>query len=209
MSSGKYIQFSSHSELTPRGVLSDFYIHDSIIPNASHEVAGVTADGVPIKFEDPSIPDKLHKAMVDGRKLQDKGIEYDCNAFSIILLDFKLPELPNNTTGLYYHGDPATLITKEEYVPGPVIIGHNMRSGFETDLRNVQWFHTLAAAHTEAKPTYLHKLGVTGPLCLSGLKQALQFYRCNTAATLDVDGVTPITKQDDLQSGDYLKLVPR
>lgn len=44
-----------------------------------------------------------------------------------------------------------------------------------------QYVHTVSPAHLVSTPKYLHKLGDKGPVCLSGLREAMNVFNCTFA----------------------------
>lgn len=170
----RYIEFTtSHELLYMAGSLGN-PVHDGSSPTRFKEVLGVRVDGVPVEFSDDTIPERINKALVNGRYLRPDG-SFKCVAFVALM------------HGLEPHGpiqeeDASFVITREEVQVGPLD-----RPSMPVDLAAedpntslLSYEHMIYPAHTAEQSQYVHKIG-RGPLCLSGLEDALRISRLTIA----------------------------
>ena len=168
----RYINFSTfpgkHSEFS-RGKP----LHNGESPPRFREALGVKVDGRSVEFAEAEVIERLHRAIVDGKRLRRRRISYDCVSFAALMNNIQLRsrhDNPFNEADQNIDVDPMDVT-----VSNPVNLGnYSSRSG-------VWYVHTVTPAHLTEGPSYLHKLGDKGPICMSGLDEAMEIYGATIA----------------------------
>lgn len=131
---------------------------------------GLSVDGSRLEFARPDIPVRFHKTLVNGR---NNGV-FDCFRFAAgmrgLPMDDRYPFF--GQVNFWWKVGP------QDTPDDDVLIGSGDGGSFTRE-------HVIVPAHIivdgEMRPLYLHKLGVGGPLCVSGLSRALDYYGADSA----------------------------
>ncbi len=152
-------------------------IHDGKMPIRYKDVAGVKIDGEEVNFKDESIVDSLQKTLLK-RKSFVRQHEFDCLSFAGLMIDY-----PNINTSVV----PFLLIASGINIDPEDIANESVANIFKkTNTGGDTWVHVAVPAHTLEQPMYIHKLGNTGPLCLSGLSQVIEMYHADNAQVAEL-----------------------
>lgn len=142
----------------------------SDMPPARAEIEGVRISGEPVIFLQDHLVEDLHRSLVEGQALVGRdGKGFDCAAFALLMNGIDLVRIVRRRR---FEVDSAVQegpITDDVRQGYPLAIGD--WPGFS---RAPIYRHTLVPAHTPDAPLYLHKLGDEGPVCISGVKQAMK-----------------------------------
>lgn len=129
-------------------------------------------DGVPVRFIDETIPDRLAEAIINGQKRQGRlfgSKVFDCYYFAAAIHGLPLDE----ESAYGFEIDTETRTAEEDTPETDVVIGRGYH-----DIPIIP-DHVIVPAHQLAgedviTPSYLHKLGIKGPICISGLGKAMR-----------------------------------
>jgi hypothetical protein len=130
----------------------------------------VTIDGQPVQFSDTTIPSRLHDVMYAGTTTPARASKFDCGIFGAMMLGARYedsdnyPFEPNVDGNIPLHLSPLLL-----------------RGSSDKRLHVLIPATCRKADEPGERLTYLSKLGTEGPICLSGLKAAMQMYRATSA----------------------------
>lgn len=166
----RYINFTtSHQERTYGNP-----VHDGKRPRRFHDVAGITIDGEPLEFDDTTIPERVKQYFLSAKQLRRKRIVNDCVAFAASMESIELEDRQHNPFEVFdenviIHGDTASEIKV------PLVLARGYHDGLRIPA------HVILPAHLVSGPNFIHKLGDEGPLCMSGLNDAMSIMGCNTA----------------------------
>lgn len=150
-------------------------VHNGELPVRFLAVRGVRVDGTRIEFIDESFVDRLHRALIEGRKVQDRSAVFDCLTFVALMQNIKLCEPQGDGRFLFNERtEPLEIHTTDSSNLLPVNIGHAKGEEFD-------YVHSLYPAHTSEGAWYIQKLGDRGPVCLSSLDDSLRMYRSSIA----------------------------
>jgi hypothetical protein len=178
-----YINFTLNPSHSDRPFAGQLPLFDGNMPGRFSRYGGVTIDKEPVQFLDETIPDRLHRALVDGSSLA--GI-FDCLTFACLMQDVPMGE-PDSDGKFKFLEEMAEerVETNDTGVRGLVNLG-SIRGGND----EISYHHTVVPAHTFEGARYLHRLG-TATICLSSLEEAMRLYRCTVAvpiASIQFDG---------------------
>jgi len=166
-------------------------IHDGYIPPAKVEVDVVRFEGEELVFVDPSIPERLHRAMLDGAELDRRRYISDSVTLVAMMKGVDLAEaarqylaLPPTFSFDYDEGERVDMYSQ---LPPNVSVGLFSRYHDNNDV-----FRTVAypAAIRQQKGvlpehTYLSKLGDEGPIVIAGLTETMIAWGANIKAPLN------------------------
>jgi len=151
-------------------------VHDGRLPARYLDAQGVRVDGRQEEFIDESFVDKLHRALWRGEDLKSRGALFECVMFVALMqdIDLGMPQDDgkfhlNYETNLQVDIDPD-----DSTNTSPVMIGYAVLGG-------CIYKHALYPAHSMDGAGYVQKLGDDGPICLSGLADAMKMYPCDVA----------------------------
>jgi hypothetical protein len=185
----RYIEFTRSPENRHFSFSQGLPVHDEELPIRFLSVQGVRIDqGEPIAFADPEIVDRLHRALVETKRLESKKAVIDCLAFVALMNGIKLPR--PNSHGRFHFED--TTLTNE-------IRNDDIENLMPLNLtRGNHYEHSVYPAHTQDKAMYFHKLGDIGPVAFSTLKEAKDLY--------DLSSAHPMIKLDVVDHENYSSL---
>lgn len=147
-------------------------VHDGKMPTRYKDVAGVRIDGEDVKFRDDLIIEKLQRTLL-RRKPFVRHQEFDCLSFAALMIDY-----PGLNTSIV----PFVLTASGVNIDPNDADNESITNIFtKTNTGGDSWVHVVVPAHTQEQPMYVHKLGNEGPVCLSGLSQAIEMYRADNA----------------------------
>ena len=172
----RFIEFTTSSKNRHIEFTLGNSVHDETVPPAWLTVKGVRIDKQPVDFTDDSVADKLHKTLIEGQQLEKRGVFFDCLTFVMLMSGMDLKDARVRDGQVKF--DEETLEDEvgcdDIEITNPVNIGRKFSIG-------VTFVHTVLPAHGEGEARYMHKLGDKGPICLSGLADAMRMYQCDTA----------------------------
>jgi hypothetical protein len=165
-----YLEFSTEygKKIRRDGLIDGFAVHDGQLPPRAQPLLGVRVDGQPVEFVDETMPEQIHRAVVERSRMPRNYL--DCLAF-VALMAGALPvrqrywRYPDIVVG---RGN--SFVAAADTPEQPVDIGRMCLD------QEVQFTHSLYPAHTFEGPLYVQKLG-KGPIVLSGLDTAQALYR--------------------------------
>ncbi len=152
-------------------------VHNGEVPTRFRQVRGVRVDGEHVEFVDDSIVESLHKTIVNNKRASRRR-RFNCYAFVAAMHDVDLTEKSTSRLSSGLDVDP-----EDASIAAPVLIGN--RAGY-VGSTTVAYSHALSPAPTVEGSRYLHKLGFSGPLCLSGLRVAMDMYSSSVAHLFQV-----------------------
>ncbi|HET6746908.1 MAG TPA: hypothetical protein VFH06_02255 [Candidatus Saccharimonadales bacterium] len=168
----RYIEFTSSPENRHFSFSQGIPVHDEELPTRFLNVRGLRIDkGEPVLFGDTELIDRLHRALVETKRLESNGAVIDCLAFVALMCSMELPK-----PGLHgkFHFEDTTLTNEiqDDDMPNLMPLNLTRGNGYE---------HSAYPAHTRNKAMYLHKLGDIGPVAFSSLGEAKKLYDLNSA----------------------------
>lgn len=175
---GRFIEFSTSSRSQKYFAEFSFHspLHDGALPSRLSDSATVRINGEPVRFTDESIPEQLHKALYIMNKRWDLG--FNCRRFAAVMHD---PSIVDPLPGSFLLPDCESPVAVDDpTVTKPVVLG---TIGDSSPLCDTPFYnrHMAIPAHQPEQATYLHKLGYEGPICMSGLRAAMDMYECTHA----------------------------
>ncbi len=167
-----FINFTRDLSHPDRNFAGGLPLFDGKIPPASRVCRGVSLDGEPVVFKDSSTPERLHKAIIDGRKL---GV-FDCLIFAALMYGVPIGQPDENELFRCSKEVKAQEIKSNDVsTTSPLNLGTTRR-----DSNHISYVHTIVPAHTPEGSAYIHKLG-KNTLCFSTLSDAMRLYRATVA----------------------------
>ena len=186
----RYINFTTKSAHSSFAQGSP--VHDGNMPPRYLPLRGVRVNGMPISFLDTGIPERLHRSIYEGREIS-KSNSFDCVIFALLMAGVDIHdyigkgEIKFNVTD---HIDPVDTHPQT----GDIIDLGSYRSADDEPT----YVHTVFSAPQPDIQSCLHKLGQSGPVCISSLHDAQRIYNAPiakqiSAFCLDATGVPPLT----------------
>ncbi len=165
----RYLEFGHDRKHSPRVYGNP--VHNGKVPSGIFTVEGIKVNGEVVTFLDDKIPHKVHKALRGGRQITRSRLPFDCLWFAVLMDDASLAE--RLATGNYKVVDE----TGDQPVdPGDINQDSIVNIGRGFHDQEFGFVHTAVPAHTNEEALYIHKLGDTGPLCLSGLRDVINIF---------------------------------
>lgn len=168
-----HINFTKNTSHPDRNFAGDLPLFDGNMPGRFSRYGGVTIEKEPVQFIDETIPDRLHKALVDGSSLA--GI-FDCLTFACLMQGVPIGEPDSDGKFKFEEEMAEERIDPDDASVGGLVNLGSIRGGND----ELSYYHTVVPAHTDEGARYLHRLG-TRTICLSSLGEALRLYRCTAA----------------------------
>ncbi len=173
----RYINFTTSSKNPHVRNTFGSAVHDEKIPAARHSILGVQVDKHTIDFADSSIPDKLHRALLEGGSVIRKKAVFDCIVFAALMQCVDIGE--PDEEGLFAVSRESI---EQEIDPESLAVTTALNLGMRSRRSaGIEYRHTVTPAHTTTEAMYLHKLGDSGPVCFSDLAVAFKVFGCNIA----------------------------
>lgn len=145
------------------------------MPTRHLPLKGVRVDGAPVEFLATDTPERLYRSLLEGERIS-KTNPFDCVIFALLMAEVDIHD---------YVGRGDIQFTVTEHCD---LNGQNMTDGDIIDLGAYRggddeetYMHTISSAPQEDIPSYLHKLGKDGPVCLSTLESAQRIYNAPIA----------------------------
>ena len=165
-----YIEFTTkHTEKT-RGNP----VHDEKQPRRFRDVQGIRVDGEPVEFNDPTIPERVGRYLIESPGLKRRRIANDCVAFVALMNSVKLKDTKHNPFQEYDTTIPIRSAKDQLSNTAPLVLVKRFH-----DMSVPR--HIVLPAHLLLGRNYLHKLGDDTPLCMSSLEDALGMFDCTSA----------------------------
>lgn len=172
-----HINFTRDTSHPDRGFAGPLPLFDGKLPGRFSRYGGVTVDKEPVCFLDETVPDRLHKALVDGCSLD--GI-FDCLTFACLMQGVPMGESDSDGKFKFTEKMAEERVDRDSTtISGLVNLG-SIRGGND----EISYYHTVVPAHTVEGARYLHRLG-TRTICLSNLEEAVRLYRCTVAIPIE------------------------
>jgi hypothetical protein len=151
-------------------------IHDGVVPSRLADSVAIRVNGEPIEFIDESVPQLLHRTLLEMKQRGNVGI--NCRRFAALMYE---PGIADDMPTYFRQPDYTAPVSPDDStVNKPVTLGVIVNAS----LRSPDGFydrHMAVPAHQPEQAAYLHKLGFLGPICLSGLQAAMDLYDCTHA----------------------------
>jgi len=147
------------------------------VPEVSTDSPVIRLDGEPVDFVNENLPSLLLRALHDMKNAYSDS-EVNCRRFAALMHEPAIAEtLPRSFLRPDYS---APVDSNDLGVERPVLLG---TFGDASPLEEDDFYgrHMAFPAHLPNQPSYLHKLGYGGPICLSGLQKAMDVYKCTHA----------------------------
>lgn len=175
---GRFIEFSTSSKSQEYFAEFSFGnpLHDGNLPSRLADSAIVRVDGEPVQFTDETMHERLHKALRVMKKRQYLG--FNCRRFAAVMYD---PNIIDPLPAYFLLPDYESPVADDDpTVTKPVALG---TIGDNSPLSDSPFYnrHMAIPAHQPEQAAYLHKLGYEGPICISGLRAAMDMYECTHA----------------------------
>ncbi len=146
-------------------------VHNGRVPAGIFSIEGIRVNGEVVAFLDEELPDKVHQALRGGKQIARSKLPFDCTWFAVLMDDASLAE--RLATGHYKVVDESG---DRPVDPSDTSQDHIVNIGRGYHDMEFRVVHSAVPAHTTEGAQYLHKLGDSGPLCLSGLKDAINIF---------------------------------
>ncbi len=169
-----FINFTRDGSHPDRSFAGGLPLFDGKMPSRFRSYRGVMVDGEPVEFVDETIPERLHKALVDGPKLGRRA--FDCLTFAALM--FKVPmgrTVGGETFKFEEQTEKRAVRHNDTNVASPLNLG-----GVQDWDNLVAYTHTVVPAHGPTTARYVHRLG-TQTLCFSTLPEAMRLYEAAVA----------------------------
>ena len=161
-----FIEFTSwHNERTLGNP-----VHDGNLPKKFREIDGVRLNGEPVDFVDETVPERLHRYLIESPSLQRQRIANDCVAFVALMNSVEMRGGHNPFSDF----DQASEVDLSSTLP--IVLAQGFHGGLVIPRHIVQPAHLASGDYGS-----LHKLGDTGPLCMSSVSDAMGIMACNLA----------------------------
>ncbi|MDB5162056.1 MAG: hypothetical protein JWM52_564 [Candidatus Saccharibacteria bacterium] len=174
----RFIEFSTNVDNPLSSFALGNPIHDGVVPPRRLEVDGVRVDGDLLHFQDEEIPDRLHRALSDAERLQERIVVIDCLAFTALMSGENLSVLPNAS------GTSFPPVERNYFDPKTGPSEHPLYL-IRRDGGAMSYVHAVYPAHTTLNELYVHKMG-SGPVMLSSLQDASTMYGSRSADSMPV-----------------------
>lgn len=174
----RYLEFTTKLTSSDARFAKGSPIHDGQKPTKFLSLKGLRFDGEIVTFQDEILPHKLHKALLDGEKHKKRYRYFDCVILAALMYD---APIARSATGSYLTLRETTLPVDVFDDDTSVSVPVNLGTIVSGKARTFAYQHTIVPAHDLHQARYVHKLGETGPICLSGLTAAKAMYDCTIA----------------------------
>lgn len=170
----RYIEFGYDKNHSPR--TNGNPVHNGKIPGKYLPIEGVRISGEIVEFAEPDMHERIGRALRATRVIQRKGQIVDCLWFAVLMDDINKTE--RLSTGNFRVEDSTS---EEHVVPEDTTQTNIVNIGRGLHDIPYHFVHTAYPAHTKERALYIHKLGDVGPLCLSGLQDAIDIFSASAA----------------------------
>lgn len=175
----EYIDFKTTINSRAVNFMDGSPVHDGVIPAPNKEIEAVRIDGEPINFVDPETPDTLHRALVEGRVVSERGYIYDALVFVALMSSVDLVAVakkhrisrkPRDLDIQLKLGDKPNL---DQALPAdsPVAL-YSHYVDEESHRRTL-----VHPVHTPACELYVSRMSDTGPIVLASLDAFKRGYK--------------------------------
>lgn len=162
-----YIEFTTHHQEPIFG--NPIFNGDR--PPKRVTVEGIRVDGEPVQFIDETIPERMHHYLYEAPRLKWRRISNDCVAFAAIMESLELRDRRHNPFANFDETEKA-----DDETVGAIVLAKKFHDFPIIPL------HTVIAAQTvDGSYGTIHKLGESGPVCLSNLEDAKTIMGCQIA----------------------------
>lgn len=169
----QFLEFNSTRETRVGQFARGNPLHNGKFPRRFKSVDGILLNGEDIGASASTV-ESIHHSLVEAKRAAKHGMAIDAISFIAI---YNTPK---------FHGRFGRADTVHDFELAPKSLKVDplapLRLGSGPDVR-LHYRHSIQPIETDTPAQlYIHKLGILGPLCISGMAQAMGMYYCDRSA---------------------------